>query len=59
MGRITYGLYVFHDIPHPIYDDIAVRLHYDSNRAVALLALVCTCIIAWLSFHFSRRRSLI
>ena len=52
MGRITYGLYVFHDIPHNFYQDIGVRIHHDSRHAVALIALFCTCILAWLSFHF-------
>ena len=52
MGRITYGLYVFHDIPHNFYRNLAVQLHHGSARSVALLALASTCVLAWLSFHF-------
>jgi peptidoglycan/LPS O-acetylase OafA/YrhL len=48
LGRITYGAYVFHDIPHLLYARIATALHVP----LWPLALVCTFSLAWLSFRF-------
>jgi len=47
-GRITYGAYIFHDILHPLYTSLAVRLHVP----VWVLALATTTLISWLSFRY-------
>ena len=52
LGRISYGAYVLHDIPHVIYRAFLVRLHQGSDNTVACVALACTCLLAWLSFRF-------
>lgn len=50
LGRISYGLYVFHDIPHDLYSNL---LGPDaSDLQVAAIALPCTILLAWLSFRF-------
>jgi len=49
LGRITYGAYVFFDIPHVLYKKTA--LHFGGGMwATAALALVCTILMAWTSF---------
>lgn len=53
LGRISYGLYVFHDIPHDFYARAGARLRFlQQDEATALVAAVCTVAIAWLSFRF-------
>ena len=52
LGRISYGAYVFHDIPHELFRAFMVKLHHDSDWAVAGLALAFTCVAASLSFRF-------
>ena len=67
MGRISYGAYVFHDIPHVYYGHLANSLRVrvallgaglDPDRwmrrdwLVALVALFGTLLLAWLSFRF-------
>ncbi len=59
LGRISYGAYVFHDIFHDIYFKIVHRIGQHNAFAqqhpaklTALLALPCTFILAWFSFHF-------
>jgi peptidoglycan/LPS O-acetylase OafA/YrhL len=53
LGRISYGAYVLHDIPRELYIGIAHRLFpaYTALSA-ALIALISTCILAWLSYRF-------
>lgn len=53
LGRISYGAYVLHDIPHPIFNALGkyVSPHYE-KEIVALLAFVFTLIAAWLSFRY-------
>jgi peptidoglycan/LPS O-acetylase OafA/YrhL len=48
MGRVSYGAYIFHDIPHFLYARIATALHIP----LWPLALLCTFGLAWLSFRF-------
>jgi peptidoglycan/LPS O-acetylase OafA/YrhL len=48
VGRISYGAYIFHDIPHLLYQRLATALHIPTWP----LALVCTFALAWLSFRF-------
>ncbi len=54
MGRITYGAYVFHDLPHSVYSKVADALHVPTWP----LALVGTFALAWLSFRFFESRFL-
>ncbi|MES2392526.1 MAG: acyltransferase [Acidobacteriota bacterium] len=53
IGRISYGAYVLHDIPHLIYRATAQTFyHSHPTRTTALLALPCTLLLAWLSYRF-------
>ncbi|HEY1904048.1 MAG TPA: acyltransferase [Terracidiphilus sp.] len=67
IGRISYGAYVLHDIPHPLYAACAQRgvslfaVHFHMSRvaigaeamlASAILGLACTLMLAWLSYRF-------
>ncbi len=53
LGRISYGAYVLHDIPHLIYNFLGEVL-FPSHQHLAsiLFALASTIGLAWLSFHF-------
>jgi peptidoglycan/LPS O-acetylase OafA/YrhL len=53
LGRISYGAYVLHDIPRDLYIGIAHQLFpaYTTCFA-ALIALISTCLLAWLSYRF-------
>ena len=53
LGRISYGAYVLHDIPHRFYDWIAYHLApAHSLNVAAAIALIFTITLAWLSFRF-------
>ncbi len=52
LGRLSYGAYVFHDIPHLFYANLVGRAYHPSTRATALLAFVITMLLAWVSFRF-------
>ena len=67
LGRISYGAYVFHDIPHPLYAFVADKLvrrleagwrlsEKSQQLHVTLLtagiALACTLFLSWISFRF-------
>lgn len=59
LGRISYGAYILHDLPHPLYFGLVTRLlaHRppDANlteRLTMLLALVCTILLASLSYRY-------
>ena len=65
LGRISYGAYVFHDMLHQPYFWLILRIGQHNaffalhpKKLAALLALPCTLIIAWLSFHFFESRFL-
>jgi peptidoglycan/LPS O-acetylase OafA/YrhL len=55
LGRVSYGFYVFHDIPHLAYAALIFRLlpriHHPSIY-IAAVALTGTLILSYLSFHF-------
>jgi peptidoglycan/LPS O-acetylase OafA/YrhL len=52
-GRITYGAYVLHDIPHAFYTSVAWRFSSVHYRPISgAIALVSTTFLAWLSFRF-------
>jgi peptidoglycan/LPS O-acetylase OafA/YrhL len=67
IGRISYGAYVLHDIPHLLYLDVALKLvriadsrsniseyaiRLQATVFAAVIALTFTLIFAWLSFRF-------
>jgi peptidoglycan/LPS O-acetylase OafA/YrhL len=53
IGRISYGAYVLHDIPHLLYRAVILSLDpAHLNRDTALLALPATLLLAWLSYRF-------
>ena len=51
-GRITYGAYVLHDIPHRIIDRFAGGSAQTHRLITTAIALVATYLGAWLSFRF-------
>ena len=59
IGRLTYGAYVFHDIPHRLYNHVAYRIspRWEGVTSPAI-AFVCTMALAWLSFRFFESRFL-
>ena len=48
LGGISYGAYVFHDIPHTLYGHLA----HTHRSLTALIALPCTLLLATLSYRF-------
>ena len=48
VGRISYGAYVFHDIPHSVYS----RLTYPHRGGTMLVALAGTLLLASASYRF-------
>lgn len=67
IGRISYGAYILHDIPHRVYADLATWLvqrfevgrhigdhamQYQATALAAVIALAATFLMAWLSFRF-------
>ena len=55
VGRVSYGFYLFHDIPHAFYALVISRLvpgtHHVSIK-VAILAFFCTLALSFFSFHY-------
>lgn len=58
VGRISYGAYIFHDIPHAIYAKLALHSAHHLV-AINLLAASGTLLLAALSFRFYERRFLL
>jgi len=55
LGRISYGAYVWHDIPHSIYGWVGSHIapaHHFQLTITAAVALLSTVLISWLSFRF-------
>ena len=60
LGRLTYGAYVFHDLPHDLYVHIVAhsglpqlaRGGATQEAATAALAFSATIVLAWLSLRF-------
>lgn len=62
LGRLSYGFYVFHDLFHAAYITMAIRLANRSHLGPAyvpqitiVLALLCTTLLAAISFRFFER----
>jgi peptidoglycan/LPS O-acetylase OafA/YrhL len=49
LGTISYGAYIFHDIPHVV---LIFFTHQDHGPRIALAAFCFTIILAWLSYQF-------
>ena len=53
LGRISYGAYVLHDIPHVIYFSFAAALvPKHPIFATSVLAFIATLFLSWLSFRY-------
>ena len=53
LGQISYGFYIFHDIPHLAYERLAHRLGvHQIGTWTAIFALVFTIAISYLSFRY-------
>lgn len=67
IGRISYGAYILHDIPHRVYADLATWMvqhveagrhigdkvmQYQATALTAVIGLAATFILVWLSFRF-------
>jgi peptidoglycan/LPS O-acetylase OafA/YrhL len=55
LGEMSYGFYVFHDIPHAAYIMLVSRMFGSFRQegfVVALVALIGTLILSYLSFRF-------
>jgi peptidoglycan/LPS O-acetylase OafA/YrhL len=48
VGRVSYGAYIFHDLPHLLYVQLSARTHIPAP----VLGLVGTFTLAWLSFRY-------
>jgi peptidoglycan/LPS O-acetylase OafA/YrhL len=53
VGTVSYGAYVFHDIPHGFYEGVAVN-HFPNHfqSMTALIGLITTMILAFLSYRY-------
>jgi peptidoglycan/LPS O-acetylase OafA/YrhL len=55
-GRLTYGAYVLHDIPHDVYRAMADHItDQHTDQVTTAIALVGTFGLAWLSFRLVER----
>ncbi len=52
LGQISYGFYVFHDIPHDIYNHLAGPFGHYQHPAAAVIGLICTIALSMLSYRF-------
>jgi peptidoglycan/LPS O-acetylase OafA/YrhL len=53
IGTVSYGAYVFHDIPHGLYDRLVGHyFHHGAHLIIAAFGLVMTLASAFLSYHF-------
>ena len=52
VGRISYGVYIFHDIPHSLY--VQMSKHFVGHELLFtnLFAATGTLLLAWLSYRF-------
>jgi peptidoglycan/LPS O-acetylase OafA/YrhL len=53
VGMVSYGAYVFHDIPHDVYQRfVADYAHHRIHDLTAVIGIVMTLLMAFLSYHF-------
>lgn len=57
LGGISYGFYVFHDMPHILYEKMADKLHLPNpfGLLTAAIAFMCTLLLASASFYCLER----
>lgn len=51
LGVVSYGAYVFHDIPHNVYYTIATHTHLPVVHATTAIGLIATCLLAFASYR--------
>jgi peptidoglycan/LPS O-acetylase OafA/YrhL len=52
-GAVSYGAYVFHDIPHDEYHRLVAHyFHHGVTAITAVLGIVMTLALSFLSYHF-------
>lgn len=51
IGRVSYGFYVFHDLPHNVYGVVNQRLHLQGHGLSLLLPFCGTLALSLLSYH--------
>jgi peptidoglycan/LPS O-acetylase OafA/YrhL len=51
LGQVSYGFYVFHDIPHMFYAYLAIRLAHSPHLTIPI-AFCCTLVLSFLSFRY-------
>lgn len=56
LGQISYGAYVFHDIPHPMYVRFARHYLVHWRIGTAGIAFAGTLLLAWASFRWFESR---
>jgi peptidoglycan/LPS O-acetylase OafA/YrhL len=53
LGTISYGFYIFHDLPQPIFIQLYPALHARHLALLAVIAWFCVVYaLAWLSYHY-------
>ena len=53
IGTVSYGAYVFHDIPHDEYDRLVGHFfHHGAREITAVFGVVMTLALAFFSYHF-------
>lgn len=53
IGTVSYGAYVFHDIPHGVYYHLVKHhVRFGIDPLTAIFGLVMTLVLAFLSYHF-------
>ncbi len=55
IGRVSYGFYVFHDIPHAVYDFLNQRLRLQGTGLHLILPFCATLALSLLSYKFLER----
>jgi peptidoglycan/LPS O-acetylase OafA/YrhL len=59
IGTVSYGAYVFHDIPHGEYDRLVGHyFHHEVHVITAVFGLVMTLALAFFSYHFFEKKML-
>ena len=56
VGRVSYGAYIFHDIPHAMYVRAARHYLVHWRLGSAAFAFVCTMLMSWASYRWYESR---
>ena len=52
LGQISYGFYVFHDLPHTAFNTLAPMMGLKGLWPVAVMGLIGTVVVSALSFRY-------